>query len=99
MREVVWSDDALQDFEASIAYIAVESPKAASLVAERIDTALNHLAEFPTGHQGRVRGTYEKIVQRTPYIVCYALSERRLTVLRIIHGARDWPDDSWPEEG
>jgi toxin ParE1/3/4 len=96
MREVVWSDDALQDFESAILHIAQESKKAALLVAERIETAIDRLGEMPTGHPGRVRGTYEKVVLKTPYIVAYALSERRVTIVRIIHGARDWTDDTWP---
>jgi plasmid stabilization system protein ParE len=50
-----------------------------------------------------VRTTYEKVVTGLPYIIAYALSEERsgeerLTVLRIIHGARHWPKDEWPGE-
>jgi len=37
-------------------------------------------------------------VLRTPYILAYALSEDTLTILRVIHGSRDWPEDAWPEE-
>jgi len=38
-----------------------------------------------------------------PCIVAYALGDEpkgheSITVLRVIHGARDWRDESWPEE-
>ncbi len=97
MREIVWSDDALQDFNSAILYIAKENAPAAMLVADRLEAALRLLTEIPTGHQGRVKGTYEKLVQKTPYIIAYALSARTITVLRVIHGHRDWPADMWPD--
>ena len=72
-------------------------------VAERTEQAIENLAFMPTGRKGRVGGTYEKVVAGVPYIIAYALSEarsgeERLTVLRIIHGARHWPRDEWPGE-
>jgi toxin ParE1/3/4 len=98
MRNVEWSGDALADFNAAIDYIASDNPQAAFRVADRILRAIDLLAEFPTGHQGRVKGTYEKLVQKTRYVVSYEMSERTIYVLRIIHGSRDWPEDGWPEE-
>ena len=64
--------------------------------------AVSNLGEIPTGRPGRVVGTYEKVVARTPYIVAYSLQqtsddEDTLTVLRVIHGARDWPQGGWPD--
>lgn len=102
MRRVVSSADALREFSGLVAYIAQEDPQAASAVADRIDAAVNRLALMPTGRKGRVSGTYEKSVSRLPYIIACALdgepkSHETLTVLRIIHGARHWPNESWPE--
>lgn len=59
----------------------------------------NALADFATGHPGRVAGTYEKSVTRLPYIIAYALSEdgRDLVILRVIHTSRNWVADQWPE--
>lgn len=101
MRRVVWSEDALREFSGLVAYIAQEDPQAASAIADRIDAAVHRLALMPAGRKGRVSGTYEKSVTRLPYIIAYALGDEpkgheTLTVLRIIHGARNWPDESWP---
>jgi toxin ParE1/3/4 len=98
MRTVVWSDDALRDFDSAILYIATDDPQAASLVADRIEATIRLLAEMPVGRQGRVKGTYEIPGRRTRYIVAYALPDRAITVLRVIHGSRDWPDDTWPPD-
>lgn len=102
MRRVVWSRHAHDDFRGIIEYIARDDPAAAGHVVTRIDQAVQALAATPTGRRGRVSGTYEKVVRGVPYIIAYALGDEpkgheTITVLRIIHGARDWRDDSWPE--
>ena len=98
MRSVFWSDNALDDLDAAIRYIAKDSPRSATLVVDRIRETIDLLAEFPSGRQGRVKGTYERPIHRTPYIVAYSLSDGRLMILRIIHGSRDGHDEEWPAE-
>lgn len=102
MRRVVWSDSAVEEFSSVVAYIARDNPAAALSVADRLEAAVIALAELPTGRKGRVVETYEKVVSGLPYIIAYALMDDppeggTLTVLRIIHGARDWPEGSWPK--
>lgn len=97
MRRLVWSESALADFAQAISFIADRDPSAARLVAERVDTAGRRLAEMPVGRPGRVLGTYEKPVLRTPYIIAYAMSGHTVTILRVIHGSREWPEGEWPE--
>lgn len=99
-RPVLWSRDALDDLKAQIAYIAAENPAAAQRVADRIRTTCGALGEMATGRPGRVSGTYEKSVTRLPYIVAYALTQKggreAVSILRVIHTARDWLDEEWP---
>ena len=93
MRQVLWSEHALADLEEQIVYIARDNPAAARRVAKRLRETGEALAEFATGHPGRVSGTYEKSVTRLPYILAYALDDGDtvLTILHVIHTARDWP--------
>jgi plasmid stabilization system protein ParE len=49
-----------------------------------------------------VSGTYEKPIPGLPYVLAHALEateagEVVLAVLRVIHGARDWRAETWPE--
>jgi len=61
------------------------------------------LAHMSTGRPGRVAGSYEKVVSGIPYIVAYAIDAApggrdSITVLRIIHTARNWPEGGWPQD-
>ena len=102
MREVFWSKDALDDLSSVIAYIAAESPRAALDVIDKIESAGIALGNMATGRKGRVSGTYEKPVAGLAYIMAYAIEPRldgteRIVILRVIHGARNWRDESWPK--
>lgn len=102
MRDVFWSRDALADLDRTMNYIAADNPRAALSVIDRIEATGNRLGEMATGHPGRVSGTYERGVVGLPYIIAYSLQEHadgteRIFVLRVIHGARDWPEGEWPK--
>lgn len=99
MRRIVWTRFAHNDFGDIIGYIAADNPAAAQDVATRIDQTIQTLADTPTGRRGRVSRTYEKLVRGMPYIVAYALGDESrghetITILRVIHGERDWRDES-----
>lgn len=98
MRRVVWSNAARDDYFDILRHIAVDDPDAAERVVRAIEKTGNSLADFATGHTGRIGGTYEKAVHRLPYIIAYALSadDASLTILHIIHTARHWPSERWP---
>jgi plasmid stabilization system protein ParE len=102
VSDVFWSEGALDDMDAIAAYIAADNPAAALRVLDRIETAAERLGHAPIGRKGRVAGTYEKPVKDLPYIITYALQpmpggDERVVVVRVIHGARDWPDGEWPK--
>ncbi|WP_298288358.1 type II toxin-antitoxin system RelE/ParE family toxin [Novosphingobium sp.] len=98
MRQVVWSKEARDDYFEILHYIAEDDPDAAERVVRAIRKTDDGLANFATGHPGRVAGTYEKSVLRLPYIVVYSFSEdgAALIFLRVIHTARHWAPDDWP---
>lgn len=91
---VVWSPEAIDDLSALRAHIAEDNPKAAQRVVLRILHAVEDLlAKQPDiGRAGRVPGTRELVVPRTPYIVPYRVRNNRIQILRVYHGARRWPD-------
>lgn len=100
-RPVIWSRSALDDLKAQVAYIAAENPATAQRVSDAIRAAASALSDIPTGRPGRVTDTYEKSVTRLPYIIAYAISSspagQVIAIIRVIHTARDWPDEQWPK--
>jgi plasmid stabilization system protein ParE len=97
MRKVQWSEDALADIQAQVIHIARDNPVAARRIAIRIRETGDALADFATGHPGRVGGTYEKSIRRLPYILAYVLGDDVLTIVRVMHASRDWTTDEWPK--
>jgi toxin ParE1/3/4 len=102
VRDVVWSQDALDDMDSTAAYIAADNPAAALKVLGRIEQAAEKLGQMAIGRRGRVTGTYERSLSRLPYIIAYALQtlpsgRERVVILRVIHTARNWPKESWPD--
>jgi toxin ParE1/3/4 len=91
---IVWSPEAIQDLISLRAYIAEESPAGARRTVLRILNDIeNLLPDNPhMGRPGRVPGTRELVIPRTPYIVPYRLQGEFIQILRVYHGARRWPD-------
>ena len=101
MRDVFWSEAALDDTDVLFAYIAGENAAAARKVLDRIESAAEGLGRLPSGRKGRFQGTYEKSVVGLPYIIAYAIrllpsGAEQIVILRVIHTARDWPKGKWP---
>ena len=99
-RAVMWSRDALDDLKQQLSYIAPDDPDAARKIVAKLRETGEQLADFATGHPGRVSGTYEKSVSRLPYIIAYALTVHQgrevVAILRVIHTSREWDAESWP---
>jgi len=90
----IWSPEAIADLVALRAYIEQDNPAAAQRVALHIIHNLeNPLPNSPEmDRPGRVPGTRELAIPRTPFIVPYRLVGNTIQVLRIFHGAREWPE-------
>lgn len=74
------------------AYIEQEHPRAAGRVAMSLLSAVERLAELPNlGRPGRVAGTRELVVPRTPFVIPYRLRAGRLEIIAVFHGRQQWP--------
>ncbi len=91
--KIVWSLLAISDREAIFDYIEADSPRAAARIDDQIEAQVDQLATLPeSGRPGRVAGTRELVLQQTPYLAAYQIRGDTLTMLRILHGAQQWPD-------
>ena len=91
---IVWSLFAVGDREAIFTYIESDSPRTAARIDDLIESQVELLATTPEiGRPGRVSGTRELVIQRTPYIVAYQIEGKVVRVLRVLHGAQLWPGE------
>lgn len=91
--EITWTAAAVLDLQEIRAYIAGERPLAAARVAERIRSSAEMLRRFPRiGREGRVPGTRELVVSRTPFLIAYRIRQDRIEILRVLHEAQKWPE-------
>ena len=91
--KVVWFRSAIADLEEARAYIARDDPKAARRVASALVASVDRLSEYPgIGRPGRIPGTRELVVSRTPYLIPYRVRDGVVEILRVFHARRRWPD-------
>jgi len=89
---VRWTAPAAEDLKRITRYIRKQNPTAARHVATTIFDAANSLDTFPNrGREGRIAGTREFLFPGWPYILVYEVTEDTVEILRIYHGAQDWP--------
>ena len=88
-----WLPATQRDFDDLVDYIAVDHPVAAIEQGDEIEAQVSMLMKHPRmGRPGRVKGTRELVVARTPYIVAYRIKGKAIQILRVLHGAQPWPE-------
>jgi toxin ParE1/3/4 len=92
---ILWSPEAIGDLVSLRAYIAEDDPAAArGVVLHIIHNVEQLLPNHPQmGRPGRVPGTRELVIPKTPFLVPYRLQRNIIQILRVHHGARRWPEN------
>ncbi len=90
----IWSPEAIADLVALRAYVEEDNPAAAQRIAlhilHNVESLLPNRPQM--GRPGRVPGTRELVIPRTPFIVPYRLLGNTIQILRVFHGAHRWPE-------
>jgi addiction module RelE/StbE family toxin len=91
VRVLEWREAARADLLAIVDYISDNNPEAAQQLKDDIQAKVAKLLEHPELYRpGRVAGTREMVVRRN-YVVIYTEDARAVLILRVLHGARQWP--------
>ena len=91
--KIRWSVAARADLSRQRRYIEERNPRAAARIIQVILDAVSRLPEMPAqGRPGRISGTRELVIPRTPYVVPYLVDKSGVKVLRVLHGAQLFPD-------
>jgi addiction module RelE/StbE family toxin len=88
-----WTDPATRDLTDICDYIRDhDAPAAARSVALNIYEKVGLLARFPhQGRPGRKLHTRELVFPGLPFLAIYRIREDVIEIVRILHGARNWP--------
>src|SRR2546430_12302491 len=88
--KIAWSPEAIEDLVSLRAYIAEDNPAAARRTVQHIVESIEQLLpDNPRiGRAGRVPGTRELVIPRSPYIVPYRLQRTTIQILRVYHATR-----------
>ena len=87
-----WTLPAFEDIQEAGRYIALDDPRAAKRMAERVREAVEYLVDQPNiGRPGRMQGTRELVISGTPFIAVYWVRGDVVQILRLLHHARQWP--------
>jgi addiction module RelE/StbE family toxin len=87
LREIVWTDEALEHLESIVTYVSVYDLAAAERLAQRLIELADSLAHFSDRGREVGEGRREMTVV-WPYILRYRVEGERVIILRIRHGAR-----------
>jgi toxin ParE1/3/4 len=93
--DVRFLQEALEDLEEIVLYIAQDSRQAALRMHDKIVEKSNDLAIFPK--RGRlvpdrkIAGAGYRTLGIKPYIVFYRVIDRNVFIYRVLHGATNYP--------
>jgi plasmid stabilization system protein ParE len=90
MVEVVWAEPAIADLDAIADFIALDNPRAAALLVQRVFRHVEQLASHPRSGTKlpELRGwRYRQIVEPPVRVIC-RVEERRVHMPHVIRGER-----------
>lgn len=91
--QIKWLKKALRNLEQAYAVIAKDDPEAAVRVILKIEATVRQLSEFANlGRVGQIEGTRELVISKTPFIVVYRVKGNTVQILRVLHGAKKYPE-------
>ena len=93
MTQIRWTPQAVEDLEAIHKYVARDSSHYATLLVERLFTAVDRLTTFP--ESGRIVPEFQRADLREvilgSYRIVYRLRDGHAVILTVFHGARLFP--------
>jgi plasmid stabilization system protein ParE len=92
MRRLLIQPQARVDLLEIWFYIAKNSRDAANRVSDKIDAEIRELLEMPgKGHtRADVKNPHYRFWSVYSYVIAYRYDEKTLTVIRVVHGRRDF---------
>lgn len=91
--KVEWRPQARHDASNIVSYIAARNPVAAEKIRSEIERTAMSLAVLPRrGRPGKVKRLRELSMPNRPYFFVYEVGRTSVTIHRLVHSSRNWPD-------
>ncbi|WP_224791933.1 type II toxin-antitoxin system RelE/ParE family toxin [Pandoraea sputorum] len=93
MIPIVWTRRAANERYDAYRYLLPKNAAAAGRQSREISAQVLWLQRYPNlGRRGRVMGTREFLIRRTPYLAIYRhrADLSRIEIMRFLHGAQLW---------
>jgi len=98
--QVRWAPRAQTDLNDQIDYIAQDNLQAANRMRKIVYEHTKLLEKTPEiGRTGVVADTRELILSGTPYVAVYRVKEEFVEILRVLHGAQQYPPAGTQRQG
>lgn len=92
--ELRWTAPAADELEAALNFYYERNAEAARQIAERIAYAAKRLIEQPSlGRAGAHPDHPEWVIDFTPYVIVYRISDKAVEILHVWHGAQNWREN------
>ena len=92
--KIKWLRTALKNLDQALDHIAKDDRQAAVRILHRVQATVELLNTHPAlGRPGRVAETRELVISGTPFVIPYRIKEETVEILRVFHGAQDYPKD------
>lgn len=90
MAEVIWTEPALGDLDAIADYIALDNPRAAALLVQRVFKHVSQLAEHPRSGTKvpELKGWRYRQIIEPPCRVLYRQERTRIFVLHVVRSEK-----------
>ena len=93
--QLLRAESAERDLDGIADWYGQRDAAATLRLLDRIAEIEQHLLDHPRGgRKGRIVGTREMPVPRTPFILIYLVSDELLYIVRVLHHAQQWPPQS-----
>lgn len=87
-----WTEAAAADLERIADYLFTHTPERSQRLVQMLYEAPEALLTFPhRGRPGKKSGTRELVLSPLPWILVYSVRDDAVYVVRILHGAQQWP--------
>ena len=84
---------AQRDLNDIFEYLEPRNPRAANSVINAIEYSINFLTEYPmSARKTDMNDVRVKPLTKYPFLIFYHAHDEELTILRVWHSSREWPD-------